>query len=96
VPVTEPPAEFTGAVLERIKVSVKVLEFVGEYVELKPTVSDAIGLCPSHDDRPPSFEVNVEGNYWHCFAGCGRGLVSGTKCGEVKSTWPCLRLTGIP
>jgi len=60
---------------ERIKASVTVLEFVSQYVELTPTKSGAIGLCPFHDDHRPSFGVNAEGNYWHCFAGCGEGSV---------------------
>jgi hypothetical protein len=58
---------------ERIKVSVTVLESVSQYVDLRPMASDAIGLCPFHDDHHPSFGVNAEGNYWHCFAECGGG-----------------------
>lgn len=65
----------TGTVSERIKASVTVLEFVSQYVELKPTASGAVGLCPFHDDHHPSFGVNAEGNYWHCWAGCGGGSV---------------------
>jgi hypothetical protein len=64
-----------GTLSERIKASVTVLEFVSQYVDLKPTASGAVGLCPFHDDHHPSFGVNVEGNYWHCFAGCGGGSV---------------------
>ena len=52
-----------------------VLEFGGRYVDLKPTKNGAIGRCPFHDDHRPSFGVNAEGNYWHCFAGCGGGSV---------------------
>jgi hypothetical protein len=70
--VTEPPEELTGTLSERIKASVTVLEFVSQYVDLKPTASGAVGLCPFHDDHRRSFGVNAEGNYWHCFAGCGR------------------------
>jgi hypothetical protein len=55
--------------------SVTVLEFVSRYVDLKPTASGAVGLCPFHDDHHPSFGVNTESNYWHCFAGCGGGSV---------------------
>jgi DNA primase len=54
---------------------VTVLGFVSQYVDLKPTGSGAIGLCPFHDDHRPSFGVNDESNYWHCFAGCGGGSV---------------------
>jgi hypothetical protein len=58
-------------VSEPIKASMTVPEFVSQYVELKPTASGAVGLCPFHDDHHPSFGVNSEGNYWHCFAGSG-------------------------
>jgi DNA primase len=54
---------------------VTVLEFVGRYVDLKPIKNGAIGRCSFHDDHRPSFGVNAEGNYWHCFAGCGGGSV---------------------
>jgi hypothetical protein len=75
--VTEPEEELTGTLSERIKASVTVPELVGQYVDLKPTASGAIGLCPFHDDHHPSFGVNEAGNYWHCFAGCGGGSVIG-------------------
>jgi hypothetical protein len=74
--VREPLTAPEGATLsERVKASVTVLEFVSQYVDLKPTASGAVGLCPFHDDHHPSFGVNAEGNYWHCFAGCGGGSV---------------------
>lgn len=73
------PRELTGAprdtVSERIKASVTVMEFVSRYVDLKPTASGAVGSCPFHDDHHPSFGVNTEGDFWHCFAGCGGGSV---------------------
>jgi hypothetical protein len=71
----EPLEELTGTVSERIKSSVTVLEFVSPYVDLKPTGSGASGLCPFHDDHRPSFGVNDQDDYWHCFAGCGGGSV---------------------
>jgi hypothetical protein len=73
--VAEPPGKITGTLSERIKATVTVLEFVSQYVDLKPTASGAVGLCPFHDDHRPSFGVNAEGNYWNCFAGCGGGSV---------------------
>jgi hypothetical protein len=74
----QPAAVLTGTLSERIKASVTVLEFVSQYVELKPTASGAVGLCPFHDDHHPSFGVSDEGNYWHCFAGSGGGSVPPT------------------
>ncbi len=55
---------------ERIKRSVPVLDFVRQYVSLSPS---GRGKCPFHDDQHASFSVDVNKNYWHCFAGCGGG-----------------------
>ncbi|MBL8164022.1 MAG: hypothetical protein JNJ61_18685 [Anaerolineae bacterium] len=57
---------------ERIKNSISVLEFVSQYVDLD---RNGRGYCPFHDDSHMSFGVNTEGNFWHCFAGCGGGSV---------------------
>ena len=59
----------------RIKNRISVLEFVGEFVDLQPTNKGAIGLCPFHEDHKPSLSINVDENYWHCFAGCGGGSI---------------------
>jgi len=67
--------ETTGPVSERIKAHVSVFEFLSQYVELKPTATGAVGLCPFHNDQHPSLGVNDKENYWHCFAGCGGGSV---------------------
>jgi len=49
-----------ATISERTKASVTVLEFVSQYVGLKPTASGAVGLCPFHDDHRPSFGVNSQ------------------------------------
>jgi len=65
------PTESVGDTLsERIKSTIRVVDFVGKYVELTPSGK---GHCPFHDDRNRSFSINAEQNYWHCFAGCGGG-----------------------
>jgi hypothetical protein len=52
---------------ERLKGTISVLDFVSCYVELD---GHHTGFCPFHDDQHKSFAVDVEHNYWHCFAGC--------------------------
>jgi len=71
----EPLRDATGTVSERIKAAVTVMDFVGQFVNLKPTGSGAVGKCPFHDDQRPSLGVNIQENYWHCFAGCGGGSI---------------------
>ncbi|MDH3943345.1 MAG: CHC2 zinc finger domain-containing protein [Anaerolineae bacterium] len=60
---------------DRVKASVNAIDFLSNYIELTPTSSGAVGLCPLHDDHNPSLGVNETGNYWHCFAGCGGGSI---------------------
>lgn len=57
---------------ERIKNRISVYDFVSQYVQLDRGTK---GLCPFHDDHEESFSVSNDGNYWHCFAGCGGGSV---------------------
>lgn len=62
-------------VSERLKAHMTIHEFVGQYVDLKPTANGAVGMCPFHEDDHPSLGVNDRENYWHCFAGCGGGSI---------------------
>lgn len=60
---------------DQIKQVARLEEVVERYLPLKRGGSSAktlIGLCPFHDDRHPSLHVNVEGQYYKCFA-CGEG-----------------------
>ncbi|HAM24193.1 MAG TPA: DNA primase, partial [Actinobacteria bacterium] len=51
----------------------RVEEVVGEYVTLRRAGGTALkGLCPFHDEKTPSFNVNSARGFWHCF-GCGEG-----------------------
>ena len=67
--------ETQESVWSKIRASEPAINFIGRYVELTPTPTGAIGYCPFHEDEVPSFSVNVEGNYWNCFAGCGGGSI---------------------
>ncbi len=49
-----------------------IVEIVGTYVSLKRSGRGHVGLCPFHNERTPSFSVNGEHQYYHCF-GCGAG-----------------------
>ena len=73
--INTPHTEYSAMLSDQIKQRVSVLEFVSQYVDLKPTNQGAIGLCPFHDDHNPSFSVNDAENYWQCFAGCGGGSI---------------------
>lgn len=49
-----------------------IVDVIGEYVSLKRSGSNFLGLCPFHGEKTPSFNVNPAREIFHCF-GCGAG-----------------------
>ena len=50
-----------------------IVDVVGSYVSLtKRSGANMFGLCPFHNEKTPSFSVNPEQQFYHCF-GCGKG-----------------------
>lgn len=56
--------------IEKIKQRVSVSEIVKEKVKLQRQGSNHIGRCPFHNEKTPSFTVNDNKQFYHCF-GCG-------------------------
>jgi DNA primase len=48
-----------------------IVAVIGEYVTLKRTGVNHKGLCPFHNEKSPSFNVNAQKQFFHCF-GCGK------------------------
>ena len=61
--------------IEEVREATDLVALIGEHVPLRPKGREHVGVCPFHDDQHPSFGVNTEGDFWHCFAGCGGGSV---------------------
>lgn len=60
---------------EEIKRRIDIVDFIGQYVQLKQTGQNWKGLCPFHNEKTGSFMVHRERQIYRCF-GC---FVSGTK-----------------
>lgn len=58
--------------IQELKARSDIVDIISGYVNLKRTGRNMVGLCPFHGERTPSFHVNVENAYFHCF-GCGAG-----------------------
>ncbi len=56
--------------LEKIRNTVKTSEFISKYVKLHRKNKDFFGICPFHHEKTPSFSVNDQKKFYHCF-GCG-------------------------
>ncbi len=59
-------------VLLRVKEGADIVQIVGQYVPLKRSGSRYLGVCPFHNDRHPSMNVNPRMGIYKCFA-CGAG-----------------------
>ena len=62
------PANF----VEDLKSHVDIVQVVQERVPLRKSGVTWKGLCPFHGEKTPSFHVNGEKGFFHCF-GCGVG-----------------------
>ena len=60
--------------VEHLKSSIDIVKVIEEYVRLKPIGSGGrfVGLCPFHQEKTGSFNVNRARQFYKCF-GCGVG-----------------------
>ena len=59
--------------LDEIREKCDLVEIVSAHVALqKKSGRNYLGLCPFHNEKTPSFNVNPERQVWKCF-GCGEG-----------------------
>jgi len=62
--------KFSPALLDRLNSHFLVSEVIGKRMPLKKNGREYNGLCPFHGEKTPSFSVNDEKGFFHCF-GCG-------------------------
>ncbi|HET6960102.1 MAG TPA: DNA primase [Vicinamibacterales bacterium] len=65
-------ALFPQAFIDDLRLQANILQVVQEYVPLKRSGTRYTGLCPFHNEKTPSFGVNPEKGFFHCF-GCNAG-----------------------
>jgi|CXWL01.1.fsa_nt_gi DNA primase len=65
-------ALFPPHFIDDLKHQADIVVVIQDYVQLKKTGATYKGLCPFHGEKTPSFHVNRERGFFHCF-GCGAG-----------------------
>jgi|Deesub1362B_J571_1020462.scaffolds.fasta_scaffold00123_34 DNA primase len=58
--------------VDEIKNQIDIVDFLSRYLDLKRAGRNYKALCPFHSEKTPSFVVNPEKQFFHCF-GCGVG-----------------------
>ena len=61
--------------LEEIKLRLKVSHVVGKSVKLKKRGKEFVGLSPFSNEKTPSFTVNDEKGFYHCFSSSEHGNI---------------------
>lgn len=64
--------QFPRSFIEDLRTRADIVQVVQEHVSLKKAGATYKGLCPFHGEKTPSFHVNQEKGFFHCF-GCGVG-----------------------
>ncbi len=65
-------ARYSDEFINNLKENVDIVDLVSDYIELKKSGNRYKGLCPFHSEQTPSFFVNPDNSFYHCF-GCGAG-----------------------
>ncbi|MGN1301720.1 MAG: DNA primase [Clostridia bacterium] len=63
---------YSDDIIEEIINSNDIVDIVSQYVTLKRSGRNFLGLCPFHKEKTPSFSVSPDKQIFHCF-GCGVG-----------------------
>ena len=65
-------ARYADNQIEEVRARADIVEIIGAHVRLRKAGRNWVGLCPFHNEKTPSFSVNAERGFFHCF-GCGVG-----------------------
>src|SRR5256714_1013992 len=65
-------ALFPQRFIDDLKQQADIVVVIQDYVSLKKTGATYKGLCPFHGEKTPSFHVNRDKGFFHCF-GCQAG-----------------------
>src|SRR5688500_13496845 len=63
---------FPQSFIDDLRLQANIVQVIQEYVPLKRAGRTYKGLCPFHSEKTPSFSVDPDKGFFHCF-GCKAG-----------------------
>ncbi|MGH7213253.1 MAG: DNA primase [Tepidisphaeraceae bacterium] len=66
---SSPATNDSGDFRSQVLAAIDIVELIGQSVALKKRGRVFVGLCPFHSEKTPSFNVNQQKQFYHCF-GC--------------------------
>ncbi len=64
--------KFPQTFIDEVRSAADIVTVISDYVSLRKAGTSYKGLCPFHGEKSPSFNVNRDRGFFHCF-GCGVG-----------------------
>ncbi|MCC7126959.1 MAG: DNA primase [Acidobacteria bacterium] len=64
--------KFPQTFIDEVRSAADIVVVISDYVSLRKAGASYKGLCPFHGEKSPSFTVNRDRGFFHCF-GCGVG-----------------------
>ena len=77
-------ARYSKEFITEIKSRLRVSDVVGKYVKLSQRGNEFVGLSPFKNEKTPSFTVNDEKEFYHCFSTRSEERRVGKEC---RSRW---------
>jgi DNA primase len=69
--------------IAKVRDSTDIIAIISEHLQLKRVGRRWVGLCPFHNEKSPSFSVNQQEGFYHCF-GCQKSGDAITFVREVE------------
>ena len=66
---------YPDSIVDEVRSRSDIVQVIGSYISLQKSSSNYVGLCPFHNEKTPSFNVNPARQIFHCF-----GLPQGRQC----------------
>ncbi|WP_026492610.1 DNA primase [Butyrivibrio sp. XPD2002] len=63
---------YSDEIIEEVRSRSDIVDIIGQYVSLKRSGVNYVGLCPFHNEKSPSFSVSPSKQMFYCF-GCRVG-----------------------